>query len=71
MKTVLTVMLGFLVVVMGFACFWLSMCAIGGDGSQGGGSRGTYALVDLVVIGIIVGAILLIAKLNRKKSGGS
>ena len=59
-------MLGFVVVITGFACFWLSMCAIGGDGGQGGGSRASYALVDLVDIGIMVGAILLIAKLNRK-----
>jgi hypothetical protein len=54
------------VVIMGFICFWRSMCAIGGDGSQAG-NRGTYALVDLIVIGIMVGAILPIAKLNRKK----
>jgi divalent metal cation (Fe/Co/Zn/Cd) transporter len=66
-KTLATIFLGFVVVVMGFSCFWLSMCAIAGDGSQGGGSRGSYALADLVVIGIMVGAILLIAKINRKK----
>jgi len=65
-KTLATLFLGFVVVIMGFACFWLSMCAIGGDGSQGGGNRGTYALVDLVVIGIMVGAILLIGKLSRR-----
>jgi hypothetical protein len=65
-KAIAIIFLGFVVVIMGFACFWLSLCAIGGDGSQGGGNRGTYALVDLVVIGIMLGAILLIAKLNRK-----
>jgi len=65
-KTIAILFLGFVVVIMGFACFWLSMCAIGGDGSQGGGNRGTYALVDLVVIGIMVGAILLIGKLSRR-----
>ena len=69
-KTLVTVMLGFVVLITGFACFWLSMCAISGDGGQGG-SRASYALVDLVDIGIMVGAILLIAKLNQRKSGGS
>jgi len=53
------------VLITAFACFWFSICAIGGDGGMGG-SRLSYAVGDLIDIAIIVGAFLLIAKLKKK-----
>ena len=66
MKTLATIALSFVVLITGFACFCFSICAIGGDGGIGG-SRLSYAVADLIDIAIMVGAILLIAKLNRRE----
>lgn len=65
MKTASTVALGMVVLIAAYACFWFSICAVSGD--RTGGSRTTYALLDLLDIGIMVGAVMLIAKLNRKQ----
>ena len=65
MKTLATIALAFVVLITAFACFWFSICAIGGDGELGG-SRWSYAIADLIDIAIMVGAALLIARLNKK-----
>ena len=65
MKTLATIALAFVVLITAFAGFWFSICAIGGDGGMGG-ARLSYAIADLIDIAIMVGALLLIAKLNKK-----
>lgn len=67
MKTLATIALTFVVLIGAFACFWFSICAVGGDGGMGG-SRISYALMDLIDIAIMVGAVLVIAKLNKRKA---
>jgi hypothetical protein len=42
------------------------MCAVDGDGSTAG-NRGTYAIADLIDVAIMVGAFLLLVKLNKRK----
>ena len=66
MKTLATIALAFVVLLTAFAGFWFSICAIGGDGGMGG-TRLSYAVADLIDIAIMVGAVLLIAKLNKRK----
>jgi hypothetical protein len=65
MKTLGTIALSLVVIVTALFCFGFSMCAIRGGGDIGG-SRITYALLDLLGIAIMVGAVMLIGKLNRK-----
>jgi hypothetical protein len=65
-KTLATIALSFVVMITAFACFWFSMCAVGGDGGMGG-TRLSYAVADAIDIAIMVGAVMLIAKLNRRK----
>lgn len=66
MKTLATIALTFVVLISAFACFWFSICAVGGDGGMGG-TRLSYAVADAIDITIMIGAFLLIAKLNKKK----
>ena len=66
MKTLATIALTFVVLITAFACFWFSICAVGGDGGMGG-TRLSYAVADAIDIAIMIGAFLLIAKLNKKK----
>jgi hypothetical protein len=65
MKKLGTIVLSLVVIVTAPLCFGFSVCAIRGGGDVGG-SRITYALLDLVCIAIMVGAVMLIGKLNRK-----
>jgi hypothetical protein len=65
MKMLGTIALSLVVVVTALFCFGFSMCAVRGAADIGG-SRITYALLDLVDIAIMVGAVMLIGKLNRK-----
>lgn len=66
MKIIATIGLACVVLVAGFLCFCFSLCAVTPDPDVGG-SRITYALLDILDIGIMIGAVMLIAKLNRRK----
>lgn len=66
MKIIATMDLACVVLVTGFLCFCFSLCAVTLDPDVGG-SRITYALLDILDVGITVGAVMLIAKLNRRK----
>jgi hypothetical protein len=66
LKIVATVLLTFVVLITAFLGSFFSMCAVRGDGTTAG-NRGSYVLLDLIDIGIMVGAVVLIAKLNRAK----
>jgi hypothetical protein len=66
LKTLATIALSFVVLITAFACFWFSICAVGGDGGMGG-TRMSYAVADAIDIAIMIGAFLLIAKLNKRK----
>jgi uncharacterized membrane protein len=65
LKALVTVALSIVVIITAFLCFCFSICAVGGDGSTAG-NRGTYLLVDLVVIFVMVVAVMLIVRVNRK-----
>jgi hypothetical protein len=67
-KVLATIFFSFVAIVTALCCIGFSVCAVGGDGSTAG-NRATYALLDLIDIAIMVGAFLLIAKLNKRKPG--
>jgi hypothetical protein len=65
MKILGTIALGFVVLIAGLICLLSSLCAV----SRGvaGGARTTYAMVALVSMGIAIGAVMAIGKINRKE----
>ena len=65
MKTLATIALAFVVLVTAFLGFFFSICAVKGGGDAGG-SRITYAVLDLIDLAIMAGAVIGIAKINRK-----
>ena len=66
-KTLAIIALSLVVLITAFCCLWLSICAAGG-GISGAGAQTTYVLWDLLDIGVMVGALVLIGRLNKKKS---
>jgi hypothetical protein len=62
-KILASFLLGIVVLVTAFAGLILSICAVGGGISMG--DRMSYAVMDLIDIAIMVGAFLLILRLNR------
>lgn len=66
MKIIATIVLALVVLITAWFCFWLSICAAGGNGAAAG-DRGFWALLDLIDLAIMVGAVLLVAKLHKKQ----
>jgi hypothetical protein len=63
-KVLATIALSLVVLVTAFLCFCFSICA---TSSVRQIDRTSFALADLVDIAIMLGAILLIAKLHKKR----
>ena len=64
MKTVATIALAFVVLITAFVCFWCTICAVSSGFSAS--DRWSFAIADLIDIAIMVGAVLVIARLNKK-----
>ncbi|MGD0268752.1 MAG: hypothetical protein ABSB14_06785 [Candidatus Sulfotelmatobacter sp.] len=64
MKILATIALGIIVAVAGLLSLLFSICAVSGGWSING--RAGLALTSLIFLGIAVGGVMLIAKLNRK-----
>ena len=65
MKVLATVVLALVVCATAFLGFFFTMCATSRDISD----RGSFVIADVVDIGIMIGAIVWIAKLNRRTPG--
>lgn len=64
MKILATIALGMIVAVAGLACLLTSVCAVSGGWS--GNGRADFAFTALIFLGIAIGGVMLIAKINRK-----
>jgi hypothetical protein len=64
-KIIATVALGLFVAIASLVCFLSSMCAV--NGGLGGGDRTGFAITAFVSLGVAIGGVLLIAKINRKQ----
>ena len=65
-KILATAFLGLVVIVTAVCCLGFSICAVSGDGSSAG-NRGTYLLMDLIDIVIMIGAVFVILGLNKEQ----
>jgi hypothetical protein len=63
MKVLATIVLGFVVLVASLVCLLSSICAASGGSSASG--RVGFALTALISLGIAIGAVMLIGKINR------
>jgi uncharacterized membrane protein len=64
LKILATIALGIIVAVAGLASLLSSVCAVSGGWSANG--RAGFAFTALIFLGIAVGGVMLIAKINRK-----
>jgi hypothetical protein len=62
-KTIATIVLGLIVGIASLICPLSSMCAV--SGGLNGSGRAGFALCALVSLGVAVGGVTLIAKLNK------
>ena len=65
MKTIATIVLGLVVGIASLICFLSSMCAV--NGGLNGGGRAGFAICALVSLGVAIGGVMLIGKINRSK----
>lgn len=64
MKILGTIALAFVVLIASLVCLLSSICALSGGWS--GSGRAGFAFTALIFLGIAIGAVMLIGKLNRK-----
>jgi hypothetical protein len=64
MKILGTIALAFVVLIASLVCLLSSICAVSGGWS--GSGRAGFAFTALVFLGVAIGAVMLIGKLNRK-----
>jgi hypothetical protein len=64
MRIVATIVLSLIAIVAALVLALSTMCAFGFGGSSGGG----YLLCALLALGVVIGAMWAIARLNRKPS---
>ena len=55
----------FVVLITALLCFFFSICAF--SGSSSGGSQGTFLVLDLIDIGVMIAALVGIIKLAKQK----
>jgi hypothetical protein len=64
MKILGTIALAFVVLIASLVSLLSSICAVSGGWSASG--RAGFALTALIFLGIAIGSVMLIGKLNRK-----
>lgn len=65
MKTIASIALGLVVLFASLAFLMSSLCAVSG-GLNSGGGRAAFALVAAISLGIAIGSVMLIGKINRR-----
>jgi hypothetical protein len=63
-KTIATILLGFLVFIASVVCLLSSICAV--QGGLAGGDQAGFAICALVSLGVAIGGVMLIGNINRQ-----
>lgn len=65
MKTLATIVLGFVVVMASLICLLSSICAVAGGSTVGG--RVGFAICGFISLAVAIGGVMLIGAINRSQ----